>query len=96
MVEFAGSAVEGKQGQNLGFTCVVHDITEQKQIQEKLIKTERLASVGEAATMVAHDLANPLQYIRNATYLAKGVIQNAQPSSFGPDMAKAQKMLGYH
>ncbi len=93
MVEFAGSAVEGKQGQNLGFTCVVHDITEQKQMQEQLIKTERLASVGEAATMVGHDLANPLQYIRNATYLAKGVIQHAQPSSFVPDMVKAQKML---
>ena len=96
MVEFAGSAVEGKQGQNLGFTCVVHDITEQKQMQEKLIKAERLASVGEAATMVGHDLANPLQYIRNATYLAKGVIQHAKPSSFVPDMAKAQKMLDHH
>jgi PAS domain S-box-containing protein len=93
MIEFAGSAVESKQGQNLGFTCVVHDITEQKQMQEQLIKTERLASVGEAATMVGHDLANPLQYIRNATYLAKGVIQNSQPSSFVADMAKAQKML---
>ena len=93
IVEFAGSTVEGKQGQNLGFTCVIHDITEQKQMQEKLIKTERLASVGEAATMVGHDLANPLQYIRNATYLVKGVIQHAQPSSFVPDMAKAQKML---
>ena len=92
-VEFAGSAVDGKQGLNLGFTCVIHDITEQKQIQEKLINAERLASVGEAATMVAHDLANPLQYIRNATYLVKGVIQHAQPSSFVPDMAKAQKML---
>ncbi len=93
MVEFAGSVVEGKQSQNLGFTCVVHDITAQKQMQEKLIKAERLASVGEAATMVGHDLANPLQYIRNATYLAKGVIQHAKPLSFVPDMAKAQKML---
>jgi PAS domain S-box-containing protein len=92
-VEFSGSAVEGKQGQNLGYTCVVHDLTGQLKMQEDLIRAERLASVGEAATMVGHDLANPLQYIRNATYLAKGVIQHAHPSSFVPDMAKAQKML---
>jgi len=36
--------------------------------QERLIKSERLAAVGELATMVGHDLRNPLQSINNATY----------------------------
>ena len=36
--------------------------------QERLIKSERLAAVGELATMVGHDLRNPLQSINNAAY----------------------------
>jgi PAS domain S-box-containing protein len=93
-VEFSGSAVGGKQGQNLGYTCVVHDLTGQLKMQEDLIRAERLASVGEAALMVGHDLDNPLQYIRNAIFIAKDVLQKAQDSSQVPDMAKVQKMLG--
>jgi len=36
------------------------DITERRQMQEKLIVTDRLASVGELAAGVAHELNNPL------------------------------------
>ncbi|MCW4035520.1 MAG: ATP-binding protein [Candidatus Bathyarchaeota archaeon] len=36
--------------------------------QERLVKTERLAAIGQAATMVGHDLRNPLQAIENATH----------------------------
>jgi PAS domain S-box-containing protein len=36
------------------------DITEQKRMQENLIVTDRLASVGELAAGIAHELNNPL------------------------------------
>jgi PAS domain S-box-containing protein len=39
-----------------------------KQSQEQLLKAERLAAIGEAATMVGHDLRNPLQAIENGLY----------------------------
>jgi signal transduction histidine kinase len=35
---------------------------------EQLQKSERFSAIGELATMVAHDLRNPLQSILNATY----------------------------
>jgi PAS domain S-box-containing protein len=38
---------------------------------EKLRQAERLATIGELATMVAHDLRNPLQGIATATYNLK-------------------------
>jgi signal transduction histidine kinase len=37
----------------------------------KLQKSERFAAIGELATMVAHDLRNPLQGIANAAYYLK-------------------------
>ncbi len=37
----------------------------------ELLKAERMAALGEAATMIAHDLRNPLQDIRLAQYLLR-------------------------
>jgi signal transduction histidine kinase len=39
--------------------------------QSKLIKTERLATIGEVAAMVGHDLRNPLTGITGAAYYLK-------------------------
>ena len=39
-----------------------------KDTQSQLIKSERLAAIGELAGMVGHDLRNPLSGIKNATY----------------------------
>jgi signal transduction histidine kinase len=42
---------------------------ELEQAQEKLIRSERLAAVGELASGVGHELRNPLNVIRNCVYL---------------------------
>ncbi len=41
------------------------------QVQEKLLRAERLAAVGELASGVGHELRNPLNVIRNCAYLLK-------------------------
>ncbi len=51
---------------------LVKQRTEQlKQTQAKLVKSERLAAIGELAGMVGHDLRNPLTGIKNAAYFLK-------------------------
>jgi two-component system, NtrC family, sensor kinase len=40
--------------------AAIRDITERKKIQENLIITDRLASIGELASGMAHELNNPL------------------------------------
>jgi signal transduction histidine kinase len=42
-----------------------------KDAQEKLIKSERLAAIGQVAAMVGHDLRNPLTGIKGAAYFLK-------------------------
>lgn len=48
---------------------LVQERTEQlKATHEQLLKTQRLAAIGELAGMVGHDLRNPLTGIKNAAY----------------------------
>ncbi|MDJ0763133.1 MAG: ATP-binding protein [Myxococcota bacterium] len=41
----------------------IRDITEQVQIQQRLLETERLASIGTLAAGLAHEINNPLAYM---------------------------------
>jgi PAS domain S-box-containing protein len=51
---------------------IVEKRTEQlKQTQAKLVKSERLAAIGELAAMIGHDLRNPLTGIMGAAYYLK-------------------------
>ncbi len=50
---------------------VARDIRDRKRMEEQHLRFEKLATIGELATMVAHDLRNPLTSIRNAGYYIK-------------------------
>jgi PAS domain S-box-containing protein len=62
------SLIKDKRGGKLGITIIIHDLTRQKQDQEKIVRSERFATIGELAGMVGHDLRNPLSSIQAATY----------------------------
>jgi len=51
-----------------------------KESQERLVKSEKLAAIGQAATMVGHDLRNPLQAIENGIYYINTELSNLQIS----------------
>ncbi|MGA8848359.1 MAG: PAS domain S-box protein [Dehalococcoidia bacterium] len=48
------------KGEIIGFSGVGRDITERKKIEDQLILTDRLASIGQLAAGIAHELNNPL------------------------------------
>ena len=51
---------------------LVQKRTEQlRTAQAELVKSERLAAIGELAGMVGHDLRNPLSGIKNSAYFLK-------------------------
>ena len=47
------------------------DVTEHKRLEEEVAKSQRMATIGELAAMVGHDLRNPLTGIAAAVYSLK-------------------------
>jgi PAS domain S-box-containing protein len=47
-------------GRFMGTVNILSDITELKNLRERVIKTERMAALGEVAARVAHEIRNPL------------------------------------
>jgi len=66
-----------------GFVGINKDITERKRMQEQLIIADRLASVGELASGIAHELNNPLTGVIG---FAQIVLEKDIPDSIKRDM----------
>jgi PAS domain S-box-containing protein len=56
----ATSPLFNEKGEVTGSVMVARDVTKQKQMEEQLIVTDRLASIGELSSGIAHELNNPL------------------------------------
>jgi two-component system sensor kinase FixL len=57
------SVSEFRVGVRRMFTGIIHDLTEQKDLQDQIIRAERLAVIGKMAAKVAHEVRNPLSSI---------------------------------
>ena len=69
--ELSIGALRDAQDVPFGFVVIIRDLTEKKELEQKLSNAERLAAIGELAGMVGHDLRNPLAAIKNAVYFIK-------------------------
>jgi PAS domain S-box-containing protein len=67
----------GVNGELVGYRGVSRDFTEKQEMEQRLLKAERFAAIGELSTMVAHDLRNPLQGISNVIHCLKKISRNA-------------------
>lgn len=56
------------------------DVTEQKEMEQHLIKTEKLASVGLLSSGIAHELRNPLNIIETARYAIETELEHCTPA----------------
>ncbi|MBF0235940.1 MAG: PAS domain S-box protein [Desulfamplus sp.] len=45
------------------FTGIIRDLTEAKELQDKLVKSERLAALGQMTAEITHEIKNPLMII---------------------------------
>lgn len=59
-VELTLSALRDNQGQLLGTVCIGRDVTHAKALRRELIQSEKMASIGQVAAWIAHQIRNYL------------------------------------
>jgi len=66
-------------GEIIGYLSVVRDMTEKKQMEMQLIQADKMASLGELAAGVAHEINNPLTGIlSNAEFLQEEIPDDSE------------------
>ncbi len=58
-ISFSVAEIQG----NLYFTGIMRDITEYKEMEDRVLTSERLAAIGNTVTHIAHEIKNPLLVI---------------------------------
>jgi PAS domain S-box-containing protein len=69
---------------------IVQDISERKQSEETLRKTEKLAATGRLAASIAHEVNNPLEAITNLLYLLRNFCDLDEPAMRYVTMAERE------
>lgn len=64
--EVSSSVVTDKNGFFSSLILIVQDISERKQLQARIIESERFAASGRLATSVAHEINTPLQALQTS------------------------------
>ncbi len=68
-VDISRTNVRAADGEVIGSTLIIKDVTEKMQLEQKIYNTEKLASIGILAAGVAHEINNPLAIILGFTDL---------------------------
>jgi PAS domain S-box-containing protein len=68
-VQFTLTAVDDAEGAHHGFVCVLHDMTDRTR-RERLFQ-RRLEQLGQFASILSHDIRNPLMTAKMALELAR-------------------------
>lgn len=83
LAELSASVLKDSAGNPASFIATSRDISGRKQQQEHLIVTDRLASIGELASGIAHEINNPLTSVIGFSQL---VMERDIPSEIRPDI----------
>jgi len=91
-------------GNKLGAVAVFSDLTEIKLLQRKVLQTEKMASIGQLAAGVAHEINNPMGFIHANLFQMAEYLKDIrrvweevgalQAAAVGGDPAEIQRSAG--
>ncbi len=90
VVVLTTSALTDNEGAVIGTLGLAKDITERKELEQRLLKSEKLASIGEMAGAMAHEIRNPLGSI----YTAVNLLHVARGQPIGAEQLALLRTIG--
>jgi signal transduction histidine kinase len=88
----SASPLFNEKGEITGTVLVARDVTQQKRMEEQLVMTDRLASIGELSSGIAHELNNPLtSVIGFSQLLMEGDVPANMKEELGIVYSEAQR-----
>jgi len=80
-LEIIATVLRDENGEHLGTLALFRDLTEIRQLRDEIARSQRLASLGNLAAGVAHEIRNPLSSIKGfATYFRDRYKDNPEDS----------------
>jgi PAS domain S-box-containing protein len=89
IVSLTRTLIKDADGRPIGSSAILRDITEKKKLEERVLQSERLATIGRMSAKVAHEIRNPLSSISlNSELLEEEIV-----SYKGVDSSEAKTLL---
>jgi signal transduction histidine kinase len=69
--QITSAPVKGSDGNIKGMLKLIQDVTDVKQLEESILRSEKLAALGRVAAGIAHEIGNPLTSISSFVQILK-------------------------
>ena len=63
VVDITKTLMKNDKGKIVGSSAIIKDITERRELEKRLVQTEKLTAMGQIAANIAHEIKNPLMGI---------------------------------
>jgi two-component system sensor histidine kinase HydH len=88
-LSLSASRLKDEMGREMGSVLLLRDLREIRDLQEKVRRSERLASLGRLAAGIAHEIRNPLSSIRGfAQYFMNRLKGHEEEQGYASIMVK--------
>lgn len=93
-VIFTRTTIKNSQGEIVGYSSVLKDVTEQRLIERHLAQMEKLSAIGELSAGLAHEIKNPLAGIKGAIEIIREGIpeDNAHRAILGEVLSEVSRI----
>ena len=89
-IEDSAAPIKDDSGKLIGVVLVFHDASRERNFQEVLRRTEKLAAAARLAATVSHEINNPLEAVGNLIFLARRNPALPEPVSEQLQMAEQE------